>query len=127
MVEATIVCNICVDVRVDVKNSTNKVLVNLNSMDSRRTNSLDLKKPRGDTTEGGSTALQRRGGSSRASDVFEGRATLMEEKWSWSLMVRQVGFSDEGEYRCRLDFQSSPTHNARVRLHVVGKYKYAQG
>lgn len=92
-------------------------------MDSRRSNSLDQKKPRGDTTGGGGAGagVQRRGGSSRASDVFEGRATLMEEKWSWSLMVRQVGFSDEGEYRCRLDFQSSPTHNARVHLHVVGK------
>ena len=64
---------------------------------------------------------QRRTGSSRASDVFQGRAALREEEWSYSLMVRQVGFSDEGEYRCRLDFQASPTHNARVRLHVVGK------
>ncbi|XP_071540781.1 uncharacterized protein [Panulirus ornatus] len=58
-------------------------------------------------------------GSTRVSDVFKGRATLQESRRSWALEVRQVEFSDQGEYRCRLDFQSSPTHNARVHLHVV--------
>ncbi|KAK8384708.1 hypothetical protein O3P69_014348 [Scylla paramamosain] len=83
------------------------------SMDSRKS-SPDQRKRVGESSAG-----QRRAGSSRASDVFQGRAALREEEWSYSLMVRQVGFSDEGEYRCRLDFQASPTHNARVRLHVV--------
>ncbi|XP_042221457.1 uncharacterized protein LOC121865955 [Homarus americanus] len=59
-------------------------------------------------------------GSMRASDAFGGRATFQEHRrWSWALVVREVEFSDQGEYRCRLDFQSSPTHNARVLLHVV--------
>ena len=83
-------------------------------MDARRSSTLDQRR-------GGESGGQRRVGSSRASDVFEGRAALREEEWTYSLMVRQVAFSDEGEYRCRLDFQSSPTYNARVLLHVVGE------
>ncbi|XP_071540844.1 uncharacterized protein [Panulirus ornatus] len=58
-------------------------------------------------------------GSTRTADVFKGRASLQKWQWSWSLLLREVEFSDQGEYRCRLDFQSSPTHNARVLLHVV--------
>ncbi|XP_071546854.1 uncharacterized protein [Panulirus ornatus] len=58
-------------------------------------------------------------GSTRAADVFKGRASLQKRRWNWTLLVREVKSSDEGEYRCRLDFQASPTHNARVLLHVV--------
>ncbi|KAK8734485.1 hypothetical protein OTU49_005837, partial [Cherax quadricarinatus] len=55
-----------------------------------------------------------------AADGFGGRASFQKQRgWSWTLVVREVEFSDQGEYRCRLDFQSSPTHNARVLLHVV--------
>lgn len=56
---------------------------------------------------------------------FEGRAHFEEggkDGRTWVLVVGKVDFADQGEYRCRLDFQSSPTHNARVLLHVVGEY-----
>nr|XP_053641804.1 hemicentin-1-like [Cherax quadricarinatus] len=63
---------------------------------------------------------QKGAGSSRSSDFFRGRADIHQHQgWRWTLVVRNVEFRDHGEYRCRLDFQSSPTHNARVQLHVV--------
>ncbi|XP_050705461.1 synaptogenesis protein syg-2-like [Eriocheir sinensis] len=64
----------------------------------------------------------REAGSTRASDLFQGRASFQEGvqgRWDWALVVKEVEFSDQGEYRCRLDFQSTPTHNARVLLYVV--------
>nr|XP_045603416.1 uncharacterized protein LOC123761433 [Procambarus clarkii] len=72
-----------------------------------------------------SRGLQEAGsGSTRPSDAFGGRATFQEQQggWSWVLVVREVEFTDQGEFRCRLDFQSSPTHNGRVLLRVVGEY-----
>ncbi|XP_069171583.1 synaptogenesis protein syg-2 [Procambarus clarkii] len=69
-----------------------------------------------------SRGLQEAGsGSTRPSDAFGGRATFQEQQggWSWVLVVREVEFTDQGEFRCRLDFQSSPTHNGRVLLRVV--------
>ncbi|XP_064091086.1 hemicentin-2-like isoform X2 [Macrobrachium nipponense] len=59
------------------------------------------------------------GSSTRASDVFEGRARFQKDHLNWVLVVKDVTYSDQGEYRCRLDFQGSPTHNAKVHLHVV--------
>ncbi|KAK8734468.1 hypothetical protein OTU49_005823, partial [Cherax quadricarinatus] len=59
---------------------------------------------------------QKGAGSSRSSDFFRGRADIHQHQgWRWTLVVRNVEFRDHGEYRCRLDFQSSPTHNARVQ------------
>ncbi|XP_071548006.1 uncharacterized protein [Panulirus ornatus] len=57
--------------------------------------------------------------STRAGDVFKGRASLEEERGRWTLLVHKAQFQDQGQYRCRLDFKSSPTHNAKVVLHVV--------
>ncbi|XP_042214832.1 uncharacterized protein LOC121861251 [Homarus americanus] len=50
---------------------------------------------------------QKGSGSTRASDFFQGRGRIDQEQrwWSWALVVREVQFSDQGEYRCRLDFQ----------------------
>nr|XP_045604086.1 nectin-4-like [Procambarus clarkii] len=63
---------------------------------------------------------QKGGQSSRSSDFFRGRADIRKQGgWNWTLVVREAEFRDQGEYRCRLDFQSSPTHNARIFLHVV--------
>ncbi|KAK7070349.1 hypothetical protein SK128_007273, partial [Halocaridina rubra] len=55
----------------------------------------------------------------RASEAFEGRASFQQELWNWALVVQEIKYSDQGEFRCRLDFQSSPTHTAKILLHVV--------
>ena len=36
------------------------------------------------------------------------------------LVLRDVEATDDAEYHCRVDFRASPTHNVRVRLHVIG-------
>ena len=38
------------------------------------------------------------------------------------LVLKDIIPSDDAEYHCRVDFKSSPTHNVRVKLHVIGKY-----
>ncbi|XP_069944593.1 protein turtle homolog B [Cherax quadricarinatus] len=35
------------------------------------------------------------------------------------LVLRPLAFSDQDEYRCRVDFRSSPTRNVRVNLRVI--------
>ncbi|KAK3867382.1 hypothetical protein Pcinc_027151 [Petrolisthes cinctipes] len=79
----------------------------------RRGEGLDSRGPRG---------LQNEATNTWVSAEFEGRAHFEEggqDGRTWVLVVGKVDFADQGEYRCRLDFQSSPTHNARVLLHVV--------
>lgn len=38
-----------------------------------------------------------------------------------SLVINPVEAQDDGDYRCRVDFRSSPTRNLRVKLQVVGE------
>ncbi|XP_069192591.1 uncharacterized protein [Procambarus clarkii] len=38
------------------------------------------------------------------------------------LVLRPLTYSDQDEYRCRVDFRSSPTRNVRVNLRVIGRY-----
>lgn len=37
------------------------------------------------------------------------------------LVLQAVEASDHAEYRCRVDFRSSPTRNVRIQLEVIGK------
>lgn len=39
-----------------------------------------------------------------------------------ALSIDNISEKDEGEYRCRIDYQKSPTKNLRVRLSVIGKW-----
>lgn len=39
-----------------------------------------------------------------------------------SLVIKHVKISDEGFYKCRMDFKQTPTKNFEIKLIVVGKY-----
>ena len=42
--------------------------------------------------------------------------------WKSSLNIDPVLPSDAGRYRCRVDFDISPTRNTRIKLKLVGKF-----
>lgn len=50
---------------------------------------------------------------------LKGRATLSLDRGQPGLVLHEVLKSDEGDYRCRVDFLESPTRNLRIRLDVV--------
>lgn len=39
-----------------------------------------------------------------------------------TLNINHVDKSDEGEYRCRVDFAKNPSRNSRVQLSIIGEY-----
>ncbi|XP_042243451.1 protein turtle-like isoform X2 [Homarus americanus] len=52
-------------------------------------------------------------------DVLGGRAYFDLSSRPPGLVLNPLKPSDQGEYRCRVDFRSSPTRNVRVNLKVV--------
>lgn len=41
-----------------------------------------------------------------------------------SLIIEPVRWSDEGEYKCRVDYRNDRTQNIIFSLEVVGKFKF---
>ena len=41
------------------------------------------------------------------------------------LNIERVAVGDSGQYRCRVDYQVSPTRNTRIKLKLVGEFSYS--
>ena len=56
--------------------------------------------------------------------IFHNRAHFHIKKHKASyLSVKSVEASDEGMYRCRVDYKISPTSYAKVNLTIIGKHR----
>lgn len=53
--------------------------------------------------------------------LFGSRAFFSTAHHPAQLKVDSVKMSDEGMYRCRVDFRNSPTRNLKINLTVIGK------
>ena len=56
--------------------------------------------------------------------ILKDRAKFDMTPGNSGLRIRTVWSSDDGLYRCRVDFKDSPTRNSRIRLTVIGEYSY---
>ncbi|CAD7090619.1 unnamed protein product [Hermetia illucens] len=56
-------------------------------------------------------------------NAFGPRAYFVTKSLPATLTVQNVQLDDEGVYRCRVDFQNSPTRNHRINLTVIVQYQ----
>lgn len=55
-------------------------------------------------------------------DVLSTRSHFYYDTQPPALRIKQIKRDDAGLYRCRVDFQKSPTRNWRINLTVLGMY-----
>jgi hypothetical protein len=53
--------------------------------------------------------------------AFGERAFFRTASHPAQLLVDDIKLSDEGMYRCRVDFRNSPTRNLKINFTVIGK------
>jgi hypothetical protein len=59
-----------------------------------------------------------------APNAFGLRAIFQTITSPAELQVDNLSVSDEGVYRCRVDFRNSPTRNLKIDLNVIGECKF---
>lgn len=58
--------------------------------------------------------------------AFGSRAFFRTASHPAQLLVDDIKLSDEGMYRCRVDFRNSPTRNLKINFTVIGERFYAR-
>lgn len=58
--------------------------------------------------------------------VFANRAHFRDTTHPAQLVIDDLQLTDEGIYRCRADFQNSPTRNLKINFTVIGKKNAAR-